>query len=219
MRGLPVDEMPEDLEVPVADDWVRPDGPPKVGIQVGHWKNDEVPEELKKLLGNTGASGGGMSESEVVYKIAEEISDALKEKGVVVEILPATVPVNYWADVFISLHADGSEDSSKNGYKFSGPRRDYTGKADDLVSLLEDEYGDATGFERDPNVTRNMRGYYAFSWWRYEHAIHPMTPGVIIETGFLSNYSDRTLLINNPDVPAKAIATALTNFLTNEKLL
>lgn len=38
--------------------WKRPEGPAKVALQVGHWKTDDVPEELHKLRGNTGASGG-----------------------------------------------------------------------------------------------------------------------------------------------------------------
>jgi hypothetical protein len=64
-----------------------------------------------------------------------------------------------------------------------------------------------------------MRGYYAFAWWRYEHAIHPMTPSAIAETGFMSNYSDRRLLIDNPEIPGKAIAEALIKFLESEGLI
>lgn len=69
----------EDLEPPEIDlydwmrDWVRPEGPAKVGLQVGHWKNEELPEELSRLVGSTGSSGGGKTESEVVLAIAEEI--------------------------------------------------------------------------------------------------------------------------------------------------
>lgn len=31
--------------------WTRLEGPAKVGLQVGHWKNENLPEELKKLNG------------------------------------------------------------------------------------------------------------------------------------------------------------------------
>lgn len=200
-------------------DWHRPAGPPKVALQVGHWKNEEVPEELHKLRGNTGATGGGKTEWEVNYDIAIRTKEILERQGVVVELLPATVPPQYWADVFVSIHADGSLDPNKSGYKASTPRRDYTGNADELLQAVEDSYGTTTGLVKDPNVTRNMRGYYAFSWWRYEHAVHPMTASIILETGFLSSPSDRQLLIGNPQKSADGLAEGISTYLTTQKLL
>jgi len=199
--------------------WERPEGPTKVALQVGHWNNEELPEELKKLRGNSGSSGGGKSEWEVNLVIAQEVASILKEEGIEVEILPATIPPLYWADVFISIHADGSIDTSKRGFKIASPWRDYTGKASNLVRILETSYGETIGWEKDPNISRNMRGYYAFSWWRYEHALHPMTTAAIIETGFLTNASDRRILIESPEIASRAIATGLLTFLEREGLL
>jgi hypothetical protein len=65
----------------------------------------------------------------------------------------------------------------------------------------------------DPNITRNMRGYYAFNSRRYEHSIHPMTPGAIVETGFITNASDRRIIVNNPKKSAEGIANAILLFL------
>jgi hypothetical protein len=200
-------------------EWKRPEGPPKVALQVGHWKNQEVPLELEKLKTHTGSSGGGKSEWEVNMAIAKEVEKILMEKGVTVELLPATVPPQYWADVFMAIHADGSTDKSISGYKFAYSWRDFTGKADSLVHILNEKYESITNLARDPNITRNMRGYYAFSFWRYEHAIHPMTTAVIAETGFLTNKSDQKLLINTPEIPAKAIAEGILEHLRNEGLL
>jgi N-acetylmuramoyl-L-alanine amidase len=160
-----------------------------------------------------------MSESDVAQSIIDEAAAILREKGVVVDILPATIPHDYTADAFVAIHADDHTDSSKSGYKFTGPRRDYTGKTQELVRLLEEKYEKATGLKKDPNITRNMRGYYAFAWWRYEHAIHPMTPGAIAETGFMSNQGDLRLLIDTPEIPGKAIADALLEFLRLEGLI
>src|SRR3989338_8279735 len=168
----------EDLEPPETDpysrfkDWKRPDGPPKVGLQVGHWKNSELPEELERLRGNSGSSGGGKAEWEVNLAIAKSTAEILKGKRIIVEVLPATIPPQFWADVFVAIHADGSTDSTKSGFKAANPRRDYTGRAPKLLELIEGEYELSTGFQKDPNVTRNMRGYYAFAWWRYQHAVH-----------------------------------------------
>lgn len=204
---------------PLATPWKRPEGPPKVGLQAGHWKNNELPEELSRLVGSTGASGGGKSEAQVNLAIAEETRKLLEAEGVKVDIIPATVQPNYWADVFVSIHADGSEDRSKSGYKFGAPWRDYTGYSDELVGHLERSYESATNLERDPNVTRNMRGYYAFAWWRYDHSIDPMTTAVIAETGFLTNSSDQKLLINQTDVVAGGLADGILAYLREREIL
>jgi N-acetylmuramoyl-L-alanine amidase len=201
------------------NNWERPYGPVKVALQVGHWKNDDLPQELKKLRSSDGATGGGKSEWQVNLAIAGEVKSLLEKQGVEVEILPATVPPAYWTDVFLSIHADGSEDSSKRGFKIAPPWRDFTRNADDLASILYDSYSKATGFPTDENVTRNMRGYYAFSWWRYKHAIHPMTTAAIVETGFLTNPADQKLLVNTPQVPAEGIAEGIIKYLSNKDLL
>lgn len=199
--------------------WQRPEGPAKVALQVGHWKNNELPEELSRLIGNTGASGGGKTEAEVNLAIAEKTAELLRIQGITVELLPATVPPNYWADVFIAIHADGSTSTTTSGYKIAAPWRDFTGTADELVSHLELEYEAATGFSKDPNITRNMRGYYAFSWWRYDHAMHPMSTAAIVETGFLTSPADRKIIVDQPDIPAQALAKGITNYLQERSLL
>lgn len=214
------EEAPNELNpFSLYQNWKRPEGPAKVGIQVGHWKINEVPDELENIRTHTGSSGGGKSEWEVNMEIAKEVQKILEVNGVEVELLPATVPPKYWADIFIAIHADGSTDPRTNGYKFASSWRDFTGKADTLLSILDVEYKSQTKLQYDPNITRNMRGYYAFSWWRYEHAVHPMTTPVIAETGFLTNKSDQKLLINNPEIPGKAIGEGILEYLRNEKLL
>src|SRR5688572_29749836 len=107
------------------ENWKRPDGPAKVTLQVGHWKNKELPDEFEKLRRTGGGtSGGGKAEWEVNLEIAELTAELLRPEGIIVEILPATVPASYWADVFISIHADGNENSTVSGYKIAAPRRD-----------------------------------------------------------------------------------------------
>ena len=199
-------------------DWKRPDEPTKVALQAGHWKSSDAPDELRRLRSNTGASGGGKAEWDVNLEIANETAKILSEKGITVEILPATVPPKYWADVFVSIHADGNLDSGKSGFKAASPRRDMTGKAEKLLIFVEEEYEKATNLSKDPNVTRNMRGYYAFGWWRYEHAVHPMTTSIILETGFLTSPSDRNLIVNRPEVAAEGLANGILNYLSEERL-
>lgn len=224
MSGAPP-YVAEDLEPPEVDpyawlrDWKRPEGPARVGLQVGHWKNEELPAELERLKGSTGATGGGKAEWEVNLAIAELTAETLRAQGIVVDILPATVPPQYWADVFVAIHADGNLNGSVSGYKIASPRRDFSGNAAALVRLLETSYGQTTGLTLDPNVSRNMRGYYAFAWWRYDHAVHPKTASVIVETGFLTSWSDRRIIVDRPELAAAGIAQGIITFLTERELL
>lgn len=205
------DEEPSSL----FENWQRPEGPIRVGLQAGHWRNSEVPEELGDLKrSGGGAVGGGKSEWEVVLNIAELTAQILREMGIDVDILPATIPPSYYADAFVAIHADGNISPSVSGFKVARPRFDTLGKSSLLGNLLYEEYEKATGLRRDSNVTRQMRGYYAFNWRKYEHSIHQMTPAVIIETGFLTSPRDREILISNPKKAADGIASALLKFLS-----
>ncbi|OGY46338.1 MAG: hypothetical protein A2744_01840 [Candidatus Buchananbacteria bacterium RIFCSPHIGHO2_01_FULL_44_11] len=58
-----------------------------------------------------------------------------------------------------------------------------------------------------------MRGYYAFNWRRYDHSIHPMTPAIILKTGFLTSLADQKILINNPELSGQGVAGAIFEFL------
>lgn len=220
--GAPPNGIPES-DVPVTDtspwqNWQRPNVPPTVGLQVGHWKNDELPTELESLIGNTGATGGGVTEVELNLAIAESTAELLREEGIHVDILPATVPPDYWADVFMAIHADGSLDYRTSGFKVAGPWRDLTGNSRELVEIIETNYQVATNLIIDPNITRNMRGYYAFAWWKYEHSIHPMTTAVIMETGFLTSPSDRRVIVDRKEVVAQALATSIIEYLEIQEI-
>ena len=212
------DEEPETDRLNWLRNWQRPEGPAKVGLQVGHWKNDELPEELEKLKGSTGSQGAGKIEWEVNLAIAEGTKKLLEEKGIVVDLLPATVPHQYWADVFVAIHADGSTDRSKTGFKAAAPRRSMNQQAGKLLELIENSYAKVTDMDLDPNVTRNMRGYYAFAWWRYTHSVHPMTAAVILETGFLTSPVDRKIIVNASEIPAQGLANGIIEYLESEGL-
>lgn len=193
-------------------EWVRPTGPVKVALQAGHWKSNAVPEELDGLRGH-GAKWNGHHEREVTLAIAERAAEMLRAEGVTVDVLPATVPPGYYADAFVAIHADDNPDAAVSGYKVASPWYDLTGTAGDLADMLGETYAERTGMVRDPNVTRDMREYYAFNWEKYDHALHPMTPAAIIETGYLTNAGDRKFLFDDQDVPARAITDAVLRFL------
>ncbi len=203
----------EPLFVDPYANWVRPDGPRRVGIQVGHWQASEAPDEQEQLRMNTGASAAGTTEWESNLVVAKKLKTLLEADGIVVDVLPVTIPPDYLADAFISLHSDGNLDTSVSGFKISPPWRDRSGNAELLSSLLVETYGEATKLAIDPNITQNMRGYYAFNWRKYEHSIHPMTPAAIVETGFLTNAGDRRVIVAKPDLVAEALAEGIRTFL------
>ena len=197
--------------IPTPADWAPPEGPVRIALQAGHWRADEAPRELRGLR-NNGTRWKETPEWEVNLEIVRRAGAMLEGMGYEVDILPAVVPPSYRAHLFIAIHADGSNDPNASGYRVAAPRRDATGRASQVVALLEQSYGEATGIKHLPAATRRMRNYYAFNFRRYEHALHPMTIAVILETGFLTSRRDRQVLMNDPDRAARGIAAAVTAF-------
>ncbi len=195
----------------------NPAGSKRVGIQVGHWFVGQLPPELQRL--SAGTSAGGWSEWEVNLLIAQRVAQMLEEAGVEVDLLPATIPIRYRAHAFVAIHADGDASGVLNGYKLARPGFSSIPEADDeLVRTMYREYGAATGMVRDADVhiSRRMIFYYAFNTRRYQHAIDLGTPSVIVETGFLTNGSDRTFLTGRPDLAARGIANGILRYLELE---
>lgn len=185
-----------------------------VAIQAGHWKAAELPEPLARLRTSTGAVGGGRSEAQVTLDIAERAARLLRSKGLMVEVLPATVPTGYQADLFISLHADGSASSAARGYKVSTRWRSDVAALDVLlVQALDTGYSKVTGMPQNGSITRAMRGYYAYSTYRgEEYRLGGETPAAILEMGFMSNASDRNVMFNKADLVARGVVAGVDNF-------
>ncbi|HUP27537.1 MAG TPA: N-acetylmuramoyl-L-alanine amidase [Chloroflexia bacterium] len=185
-----------------------------VAIQAGHWKSSELPDPLARLRGSTGAAGGGRTESQVTLDIAQRVARLLRSKGKTVEVLPATVPTGYQADLFISLHADGSTSAKPRGYKVSTRWRSDVAALDALlVQAIEDGYGGLTAMPQDPSITRAMRGYYAYSTYRgEEYRLGASTPAAILEMGFMSNAADRNMMFNNPELVARGVVAGIDKF-------
>jgi len=183
----------------------------RIALQAGHWKAAEAPEELARIRSN-GTRGGGKMEWEVNLEIAELSAAMLREFGYEVDILPATVPPQYQADLFISIHADGHDNPAVSGYRVAPPRRDRDGASGEFSRLLLETYGQATGLRGIPDVTRRMENYYAFNFRRYQHSLHPETTAVILETGFLTSPSDRRVIVDDQTRSARGIVEAVNRY-------
>ena len=139
----------------------------------------------------------------------------LRARDVEVDVLPATVPVDYQADAFLAIHADGDARDAVRGFKLArSPLSKIPAWDDALVGWLYAEYARVTGLPRDDeHVTRNMEYYYAFNNRRYYYAIAPSTPAAILEAGLLTSAADRTVLVTDPDRAAGGIAAGLLGFI------
>lgn len=191
----------------------RPPGtPPRVGLQIGHLRSNELPEELAHLRTSTGTYWQNIREVEVNEAIAIRVRDILVAAGVEVDLLPATVPPSYDADAFVAIHADGSTAGAR-GWKIATPWRT-SAASRALMEAVASTYGVITGLPEDRNgITINMRGYYAFNYRRHTHAIARTTPAIIVETGFLTNAADRTIIVDRPDLAARGIAEGILKYL------
>ncbi len=104
-------------------------------LQIGHLHNENFPEELFHLRGNTGAFAGGVSEVELNEAMARKAAALLIARGYNVDILDATVPIGYVTDLFLAIHADGSESTSMRGFKATAPWNSVPA-SDEFVNIL-----------------------------------------------------------------------------------
>ncbi len=187
-------------------------GPVRVGLQVGHLEVANHPEELANLRYSTGASVNGINEVDVNLLVAQLLRDMLVNEGITVDMLPATVPPNYKADVFVALHADSSEDPERRGYKSAVFRQERNKKDVLLKQIIDKNYFYFSGLpDDDSNVSGSMLEYYAFNK-RFKHSVSRKTPAIIVEMGYLSNPADLQF-IEDPVNPAYALKIGILSYL------
>ncbi len=196
----------------------NPEGNKRVGLQAGHFQFEDAPMEMLTLRQNPGASGSGRSEWQVTIDLAERAATILRGEGIEVDVLPTTIPIRYRAHAFLAIHVDGDETGVLRGYKVSRPNFSSIPAVDDhFADIVNEEYGATTGLVDDSNhISGRMRNYYAFNARRYQHAVAPGVPQAILETGFMSNASDRAFLFNQPDIAAQGIANSVRRFLSQD---
>jgi N-acetylmuramoyl-L-alanine amidase len=185
---------------PLPDASPTPSGPLPVGIVAGHWGYD-----------SGAVCDDGLQEVEINLEIARRVVSLLTSQGYETDLLEEfdSRLHGYRAQALVSIHADSCT-YPHSGFKVARVVDSAVPAVEDrLVQCLIDEYGAVTGlaFHAD-TVTEHMTQYHTF----YE--IDPLTPGAIIETGFM--LADRQLLIGRPDLVAWGIAEGLLCFLEGQ---
>lgn len=152
----------------------------------------------------------GLTEAEVNLAVADSVARQLAGFGFQVDLLDEYDPrlAGYVADALVSIHADSCEVLGASGFKCARVTDSAIPEAEDrLVACLYREYQAATHLPPHPNtITDNMTSYHAFM------EIDPMTPGAIIEMGFL--LEDREMLVSHQDLLAAGIVKGIACFLT-----
>lgn len=171
---------------------------PLVGIVVGHAGFDPG-----------AVCPDGLTEVEVNEQVAKAVVVMLNSRGVDTDLLEEFDArlSNYQADALVSIHADSCTVAGVTGYKVARVTLSAIPEAEDrLVTCLINEYGKITGLpEHSSSITDGMTNYHAF------REIASITPGAIIETGFL--LEDRAILADNPQLVARGIASGIFCFL------
>lgn len=197
---------------------LRPDTvrAPKVALQIGHEDVANHPHELRNLRWNTGGYAAGVYEIDINRRVVAQLERRLVAVGVDVDILPATPPVGYRADVFISVHADSVRDPSRRGYKSAHFEPARNALEPILKAHLDAAYLQASQLADDSiNVSPNMRAFYAFNHRKYRHSVHPDTPAVIVEMGYISHAFDRAYLAKASE-PADALFQGIVSYLRDQ---
>lgn len=190
--------------------------PIRIGIQAGHWKTDEMPDDFANIRRRGGGTEAlDVKEVDINLEIANKVASLLKKQSYIVDLIPATVPVDYQADAFVAIHLDGNDYSSASGYKVAPSDFDLSGKAAQLSAAIESSYSKATGISWDDNISESMTEYYAFNYKDHLNAVSAKTPAAIIEIGYLTNYYNRRFILNNKTTVAEGIANGIVNYINN----
>ncbi len=200
--GMIAAERPTPAQTP---HWLR-----RIGIISGH-----------RGKGATGARDPGaicqddygnvfLTEADINFAVATRVAARLEALNYAVELLDEYDPRlhNYRADALVSIHANTCYDFGEYVSGFivaKSEARPDNGADAFLRECIGENYGATVPLPRSYNITEDMSQYHA---WR---KIHPLTPGVILEMGYM--LADRDVLTGDPDLLARAVADGILCFI------
>ena len=169
---------------------------------------------------NAGAEGFGYREQDLVFEVAQDLAQLLRDNGNFEVKMTRNTPTevlgtsnstslqervriaNEWpADYFISIHANASTNPAANGtevYTYSD-----SGAAWDLAQSIQNAIVSEMGM-KDLGVKTNPSLYVLR---------RTQMPAVLVELGFITNVEDVQKMVDDPEGFARAIYDGILNYL------
>ena len=171
-----------------------------IGLLAGHWLDN--PGEVCL---------DGLIEADVNEDIANRTAQELRERGYTVDVFPEydIALLNYQSAAFVAIYAGSCAESPlpPSGFKVaSSLTAQNPDPVNALAICLSESYGEVINIPFSYEILNpDHPSYHIF------RDIHSQTPAVMIETGSLK--TDRTILVNQADRVAEAIAAGILCFL------
>lgn len=153
----------------------------------------------------------GLRENDINFAVASKVVLALRQRGYSVLLLDEFDPrlEDFQAAALVSIHSNTCaliENTAPSGFLVAkAAAKPAEGPDDQLAGCIGALYGQITGMYWRPGATNHMTDYHSF------REIHPLTPGVILELGFM--LGDREKLTNQQDMLARGITEGILCYL------
>ncbi len=153
-----------------------------------------------------------LTEADINFAVATRVVASLESMNYAVELLDEYDPRlhDFRADALVSIHANTCYDFGEYVSGFivgiSEARPEFGADAF-LRECVGENFGAQVPLPRSYNVTEDMSQYHV--WQK----IHPLTPGAILEMGYM--LADQDVLTEDPDLLARAIIDGILCFMDN----
>ncbi|MBQ1503528.1 MAG: N-acetylmuramoyl-L-alanine amidase [Clostridia bacterium] len=167
---------------------------------------------------NSGAEGNGYREQDLVFRIGIETAAILRSRGFDVRLSRPTASTqlgtsnsssltarvndaNSWgADIFISLHANASENPSASGQEAF------------VFSTLSSAYPLAGDILKQLNLSTGLRNRGVTVRTNLYVLRRTSMPATLIELGFITNKEDADLMAERPDLFAEGVSNGVLEY-------
>lgn len=197
-EGIASFSLPTPARTPV---WMQ-----RIGIISGHRGRDSgaiCEDDYGNVL---------LREVDINFAVAQRVVATLQARNYAVDMLDEADPrlENYRAAALVSIHSNTCYDFGEyvSGYIAAiSEARPRTGVDAFLRECIAINYGANVPLRRSFTLTEDLTNYHV--WQK----IHPLTPGMILEMGYM--LADRATLTEDPNLLADAITAGILCFMEN----
>ena len=184
----------------------------RIGVVSGHRGRSDTGARDPGAVCEDEYGNSILEEADINFAVATRVVANLEAMNYAVELLDEFDPRlnNYRADALVSIHANTCYDFGEyvSGYiaAISEARPEFGADAF-LRECIAQNFGAYLPLERSYNLTEDMTDNHT---WR---KIHPLTPGMILEMGYM--LADQDILTEDPDLLARALTDGILCFIEN----